>query len=391
MKNWLLLFVYHLLVGGILLAQATYADSAVSLDNSAPSFTAEGFVSVETFHYPSTNYFTRLEGKYLFSYSNSIWRIQCQYGDEDIPKSVLRSDSKATFARAVDVRRIPEGVRQIIIYNTASNSVGKRSDEGMLFATTESIPYPSPRQQELFTPWLSLCPNPELPLIDSNHINVSFLPEQLNVSNNRGEYRLSFIPTSKYFLSSLYITNNGILLMSDGSYVRYGGPYTNGFLQLAYTVTDTTNIDGISFPLSATLQQFLPVPHAQSAEVLFLCDVCRLKITSIAMPKQENDFIPIPETIVALDSRPTGLVHGVTINYSISNDDWPMLSNAAFARFVNVYRHMPLNYAAGNSEKSRNRHIILVAIVLVTVTPLIILLWRYWKKRTTQKKKEINK
>lgn len=355
MKHRLSLFACKFLVGGILCAHAADTADIASLNGGAPSFSAEGLVSVESFDYPNTNYFIKLGGKYLFCYSNSIWRVQCQYGDVDIPRSLLGNDSNPTFARAIDVRRIAGGERQIIISSAVTNANGKRTDEGVPFATTESIPYPPPARLELFVPWLSLCPNPELPLIDSDHINVSFLPEHLNESKNRGEYHLAFIPTSKYFLSSLDITNNGMLLMSDGSYVKYGGPYTNGFLQLSYTVTDTTNIHGIRFPLRATLQRFLPVPHGRSANVLFLSTLCRLKMTSIAMPVQENNFIPIPAKIIALDSRPAELVHGATVNYSISNDDWPALTNAAFAHFVSVYRHLPLNPSVGKKTVSKDR------------------------------------
>ena len=352
----------------------------VLAEDSIPPFTAEGIVSWEAFSPFQTNYTDKVEGNFLFSYSNDVWQIQLTYLK---PTNINLQAAGNIAGTMIDLRRIPDGTRIIITYPTNAYSLGMNRKEIDPSAIATIDKFPNIGQQELFLPWLSLCPNPELPLISSNLMPFILDPLVLDNPKNEGRFKLSHIEPEKQFLSELVVTNNGLVFLSDGSTLKLSGLFTNGFVQFSYKVHDTTNINGISFPLYTELNQFAPSPNGTSPEDIYPSIISRLNIKQIDVGGSHLNLSPVPTNLVALDYRPPGLNNKISVNYNVINDQWYSLTNKFIRQLANHYRSWSINKIKWEDKHSTNRVIVLAVIVSLTLVPLIGFIW---KTKTNNKK-----
>jgi hypothetical protein len=328
---------------------------------SLPPFAVKGDVSWGGFQAYETNVVavSKTEGAFLFSFRSNIWDIQFTY------------QSGANVAgTTIDCRRIPGGIREIISYSTNALHLKQNIPNLRPSASAKTNTYPEWERQEIFLPWLSLCPNAELPLISSNLMRAYFDYELLNDPHNEGRFTLSYIEPQKLFLSELIVTNNGLLFLSDGSVMKLSNPYDNGYPQFLFKVLETTNCGGIVFPLNTVLYQFVPSPNDKSPGELYAAVVSRLHIAQIDVGGQHLVLNRPPTNLVALDSRPTGLKKDMTVNYNVINDQWLPLTNHRLEVLADSVRGT-LPRPVEDAGYAGRRAFIFITLVTLTLVPLI--------------------
>lgn len=336
----------------VLIVLVVVAQAASCQLSDFPAFTAQGEVLCERFNPFNTNSLFKSEGRFSFFYSNRLWRIQYTY---------------PTTGATVDCQRIPDGIRQIIIY---TNLTKNRISISRPYATTQTIPFPSQSDNGLFLPWLSLCPRPELPIINSNLIHFLFLPQFLNNPQNQGGFDLSYIAPEDSFVRDLNVSNNGTFFNSDGSVAAYSKPYSSGFIQFSYKVEQTTNYSGINFPRRAVLREFMPLPGGGLKGELYTVLMTKLSVDRINIGERNSFFKSIPANLVVLDSRPTGISNGVTVNYEVVNDQWLSITNRKMRRLADGVRRQFRNEIEHDSSRSTIRLWFLCIIGVISLAPL---------------------
>jgi hypothetical protein len=344
MMTWIKIKTVVVIGVGVLLTMGVVAVSdseSKSPGKGVVVFTAAGFVSSEFHKQPfDTNNVITSDGKVLFLYSNSVWQIQFVYQHFyepplNIPGHPELSNPGTPVGETIDVKRIPDGTREIITAPAKANEIKPANYSPS--AIVRSDTFPDVGEQGLFLPWLSLCPNPELPLVSSNRIHFTFNPKLFGTPKDEGGFKASYIEPEKQFLSELTITNNGKGSTSDGNTFEYPAPFNNGWICFSYKVLETTNCDGINFPLTAVLYQYVPLPNGKSPEDTYQAVITKINIQQIDVGGRNLTLVPVPATVVALDER-FGLPGGRTVNYGVSNDQWGSLTNARLQQLGKMYR-----------------------------------------------------
>ena len=331
-------------------------------------FSAEGTVTTEQFRPFNTNYVLKSEGEFKFWWSNGLWRVQ--FINEIVTNYLTSITREASLHLVLDCENIPDGVRQVIIH---------RESKTAPYATTEPTPFPAWLEKGLFLPWLGLCPRPDLPLINSNHIRFCFLPQFITNPANEGLFSGNYIEPQKEFLAELNISNNGSAFGGDGSLTKYPGAYGNGYKQISYEISEITNCDGIKFPKASILREYLPTPGGHSPEETYPVLTAQLNVRSINVGDQKPSFVFVPTNLVVLDSRPSGLHNGLTVNYSVSNDHWSPLTNKRMVALANMVRQQSANNLNIAKENSGRRLIMLCIMAAFTVT---LLTWLFFGRRS---------
>jgi hypothetical protein len=229
---------------------------------------------------------------------------------------------------------------------------------------------------ELLITWLALCPNAELPIIDSKRIRKFNQVELLNHPKNVGTYSSRLLETGSSFLSELLVTNNGFYFGPDHNPTRYSGPFADGHLELAFEVTASTNVGGITFPLSAAYSRFVPRREGKSKEDLRLGAITRLEISRIGgFDADELREHALPSRVIALDRRATNLPDGVTVNHVVTDDHWPPAKDPRMIALAALY-------TSGAKAPSKHHW-----IALAVFAPLAMLLLTVYLLR----KRSVNK
>ena len=297
-------------------------------------FTAEGLVSTEVHQNPTdTSLDFKMDGKVLFSFSNGVWWIQFIYQHQEFPPGYL--DSTGRLATMIDQKRIPDGRRQILSFPPWTNDPPNVSPLALVTPDT----FPDEREQGLFLPWLALCPTPELPLVSSKRIRILFDRKFFTNPENSGGFEATYIEPDRRFLSELVITNNGTIFLSDGRTMKWPAPFNNGFVTFSFKVLETTNVNGIIFPLSAVLDEFEPLPNGKSPEETYRVVHATLKVDQIDIGGRHLTLSPVPASVLAMDSR-LSLPNGRTMNYGVTNDEYYALTNSKMESLANLYLRM---------------------------------------------------
>jgi hypothetical protein len=339
----------------------TGSASASATNGLFPEFSAEGSVSTETFDEGKSDPIRTFTGHFLFSYSNNIWEIQIssQKGQG------LGIDPALLAKQVLDCKRIPDGVRLFVALNTNLYSIQTNpvtKDTPGTIATAEATPFPPPEQVELLTCWLTFCPYPDLPTIDSTHTHGMLPVKVLNNPNNIGSFSKTYLKPDNVFLSEFLFTNNGTLIAQDLKAIPLPQPFDRGFLAQSFRVLETTNINGVVFPLHAVNYQFIPRRMATNRT-----DVYPRIVTQVKLERIETGTLPVfpkPPLMFALDRRPANLPDSPQWTYSISNDSWASVTNPKVAAFANMVRQHGNTVAATKDSQRLVVRIILGAFLL---------------------------
>jgi hypothetical protein len=360
------------------------ASDAATRDN-LPPFTAKGTVLTEVSRLDadSTNILMSIENEVFFSYSNGWWRIELEYKSgsfQTFAGSAMDVSPKQLAGNLVDCRNIPDGIRYVVTHRNDPDRIGTTNIWKM--ALLESTKFPPPENNDLFLCWLTLCPNPALPLIDGNKmrrlISVGFLKDP----HNQGEYALQYLAPDNVFLSRLCITNDGTVPMHDGTLMKLPAPYDKGHLEFEYKVLETTNWHGLAFPLHSVLHKYDPMSGATNRDDLFSSVTAHLNIDSI-QAGAESPWIDLTKsTLVASDNRLPHPPGQMPTRYAITNDQWPAATNPVLVKLAAAYNahYVPANSSSAEMT-AKKRLVVLTIMVALTLAPLVILI-RY---RTTTK------
>ena len=319
----------------LMLAVGTTAFVVSELKPRPFVFTAEGWYSYEGHRKVfDTNEIFLEDGKVAFAYSNGIWWVQYQIQHLSSPYLPTNLDEIVT---AYDEKRIPDGIREILTVPAATIAPKPGTPPIRPYASVRTNVFPNPGRRGLFLPWLSLCPKPELPFVDSRFISYPFPYSPLDRFTNKCPFKAFYLNSRNHFLSELIITNNGSFVTSDGNVFEYPEPYNQGFVELSYKVVETTNYSGISFPLNAVLYGYTPILNGKSPEELETNIICKLHIQKTDIGGNHLKLIPVPASLVALDYR-FRLPNGSSVNYESINDEWYSITNERMLQLAKMVR-----------------------------------------------------
>jgi RNA polymerase sigma factor (sigma-70 family) len=300
-----------------------------------PTFAAEGYLSSVMYRFQSdTNQFVKETGKVSFLYSNNIWRIQYTYDDFTNSEKFAGISADKIIGETLDEKKIPDGTREIIVFSPTMSTDPKV----MNLAMVRSHRFPEWGLHGLFVPWLSLCPNPELPVTVSNRIHFEFQPELYGDPKNEAGFVAKYIGPDKEFLSELIVTNNGTVFMADGTTRPYPEPYNNGFVAFSYKVLEVTNCHGVTFPLKAVFTQFIPMQNGKASDDLYAIVTTEFTIQNIDIGARRTTFVPVPERVMANDSRPPGFDKYISMNYIVTNDQYLTVTDDRMQKLAKIYR-----------------------------------------------------
>ena len=288
-----------------------------SAQNVFPPFVAEGRLLTREFR-TDTNLNCRTDASVVFLYSNGWWQVEARYSYLHLARGITNVES---------CMRIPDGTRSYIMFEGISNT-------GMTTASACPNSFPPSGRSELLVPWLGLCPHPELPLIDGKRIRrfinlPDYRPKIFNAPQNEGLYEAKYLAPEGDFLSELMVTNNGFglelnvektSLEDEGTIQRYAPPFDNGYTELHYKLIESTNLNGVTFPLRAVCERFSPNWGGKNRDDLRVGLLSELIVTRISFSgKDVARRIVAPSEMFAFDARPPNLKK-TTADYVVHDD-----------------------------------------------------------------------
>lgn len=280
---------YIVPICGISLALAAHG-------SDIPPFTAEGTVLTEVFQQAAGPATARMEETVVFCYSNGWWRVELKYKSgfhSRIPPQSLEGNT-------IICESIPEGVR-ILTSHTPSPKTN-----GYVVADVEATEFPPPDRQNLLVCWLTLLPNPRLPLLNKTTMRRLVSADFLEDPQNQGEYGLKY-GDGGVFISELCITNNGIIQVARKStgqgYTRkLPPPFDQGHFEFEYKVLEATNWAGLSFPSRSVLRKYVATKDGTSRDDVRVAVIESFKLESFRageIPKPQIDS----KRLVQIDTR----------------------------------------------------------------------------------------
>jgi hypothetical protein len=289
----------------------TSAPSALVSNQEIPPFIATGFLT----HSDSSS-----KTGFWFSYSNGWWQVE------------LSNASPSHGGPTVqNCRRIPDGVRHYMRF--------QNSPHGLTPATACPSAFPPPGMAGgMFECWLSLCPYPELPLIDDRRLhrflNVPTCQSELyNDPRSEGDYHLVFQQPQAAFIRELIVTNSGFWVdlspQAEFVFVRHGQPFDNGgFPERKYTLLESTNLHGFTFPLRGRFEYWMPSFPATTRDEIRQARSLNLTVTEIRLSPENagGSKSPVP-ILFGMDYRPSDYTSSVNkpdrfLGTRVTNDHW---------------------------------------------------------------------
>lgn len=301
----------------------------------------------------------------LFCYSNGWWEIE----------QVLNGPP-AVAGTHTSCKRIPDGVRYLTV------PAGWTNADSLLPASAKPMAFPPPEQIAHLICWLSLCPNPELPILDSRRMQMFTVSDIMPHPRNRCDYSASYFEPEGTFLSALYITNNGVLFQIQADPISYPPPFHNGFLQFSYEVLETTNSNGFRIPSRTILKTLGTRNNAKSRSDLYEASVQRFQLNRF-IALSANDEVPrlgsIPRVLISLDRRPPALPRDATVDYLVTNDAWVAVTNPRIVALASMKRRLA-------KESKSDPYYLFVFLAAVALFPAATWLVRRKIKRKPSEK-----
>ncbi len=315
-----------------------------------PPFAAEGILSTERVVPGGANVIHTADFKVVVS--NGWWEIE-----------VLYKSPAEIAGDGVDCRKVSDGVRSFPILAESKRIL--LTNQAALSGAV-ALPTEIPTANEgVLACWLSLCPNPKLPIIDAKRMR-RFLPfpEYATHPKNEGTYSIKHLLPEAAFVQTLTITNNGFVFQPGQDPVRFPAPLDKGFTELDYRLTEITNVAGHSFPLESVVQYFAPLSTRLEDVKPMVID--RIRVQKIALGAGALEIAQTlrrPERLLASDRRPPGLREGVVVSHIVTNDQWVPTTNKALAELAAVYKQSA-------AKKRDSKGIVLLALFgIVALVP----------------------
>ncbi len=327
-----------------------------------PRFAAYGTVSCELFgrDRPEPRYTSQAE--VLFVYSNGWWEIELAINS---PPEVA--------GYFTTCKKIPDGVRYIIV------PAGRTDASPLLPAWAKPIPFPPAEEIGQLACWLSLCPDPELPLLDAKRMRMFMFSDLILHPRNRCAYSASYLEPQNAFLSTLYITNNGLIFRREAEPVPYPPPFDGGFLGFAYEVLETTNFNGIQLPSRTILKTLGVRNNAKTRWDLYEASIQRFQLHKVILLENGGELPKLgstPSVLFGLDRRPPALPKDITVDYSVTNDHWVATTNPGLVARASMMRQL------GRDSKSASPVYLFCFLAAVALFPAVAwLVTRKIKKR----------
>ena len=265
-----------------------------------------------------------------FAYSNGWWEVQVRYPDA--------APRRPSFDSCMT---IPNGTRSYTLFAGDQRT-------GLTTAEVSPTRFPAPRQTLLLAAWLSLCPHPELPIIDDQRMRrFLFLPQGrsslYNDPRNEGTYTLSFLQPGMAFLTELSIMKNAFELRvspnAEDEILPLVAAHEIGSLDLQYKMLESTNVDGWTFPMRSTLKRFSYISGARSNTVVMTLLSAELNVTTLQIGNgNESRLARAPSTLFVTDMRVPDLPPNRGLNYLASNDQWRAISDPIIVRRTQAMR-----------------------------------------------------
>jgi hypothetical protein len=344
-------------------------------------FTARGTVVTEVFQQAGvTNATSRIEEAVLFSYSNGWWQVEVQFKTgfkPGIPAALLNGT-------VVNCLSIPDGIRYVTTKSRSYTPPPPRNAWSTAFV--EPIAFPPPERNNLFICWLTLCPNPALPIHDTKKMTRLVSSEQVRDPMSLGAYTLNYDMDNR-FVSLLCITNDGTIYIGGGKTRKLHPPFDKGHLEFEFAVLAATNWNGIVFPLSSVLRKHVPDPGgAKDSQLLFAAAVTRLNIESLDSSVVKPD-VTLSQTVIYDSRLPGGSASPVI--YKATNDSWiAATNNLALMRRAKEQRSAANSMRDSRNYKSGTKRMVLVVMMgglLCAPMIWVIVCKAKYKEQTTNK------
>lgn len=350
--------------------------------NVMPQFVAEGSISTEIFASNGSASVFQDEGNFLFSYSNGIWEIQISPKNTDLGGGI-NIDPKKFQKTIINCKRIPDGMRYFVTRAIVdTNQVANPLPQGIPRGIAEPIPLPPPDNIGLLTCWFSLCPDPDLPILNSTQVRRFLSVNLFKNTNNVGEYLKTYLGSQHLFLSTFNITNDGNVFVSETKMLKLGSPFQNGFEELSYNVIGTTNINGYLFPAETVFYEFAPrMKDAKTGDDVYTNAVGRFKVEKIYFGSVADAKIGFftPREMVAADHRTPNLPDGMSAPYLVKNDQWASITNPEVALLAKLTQEHGKKLPVNEHKTAHAIAIIILAIAFV-VPPI----WMLLNRKSTQ-------
>ncbi len=311
----------------MLLAALLKSPPATSANDVVPPFLAEGHISTREFRTERTNLNYNTEANIFFLSSNGWWQIEVKYLNPKPGAPSLKNCMK-----------IPDGTRSYTLFEGSRN-------KGITSAGAWPTAFPPPASIELLVSWLSLCPQPELPVIDGKRMRrfidlPIWRPDVFNQPQNEGYYHVKHLQPGDPFLSELDITNNGFSVTLevgasgdvDGKVTRLSSPFEGGFTEVRFQIIETTNLNGMKFPMRTIYERFSPNWGGKDRNDLRLGLLSELVVNRISFAEKDvTRRGSVPSELIAFDARPPNLPKNITVDYLVKDDQWKPLSDPEIA------------------------------------------------------------
>jgi len=348
-----------------------------------PPFSATGTVLTRAFSTGRTNAIFELQAHFTFSYSNGWWRVCSHYERGNIPG--VDWEKQHLEKTILDCSRIADGVRVLYLSQSAGNESNDQ-EKPLPPAIAWPIAFPPPEEAILFAPWISLCPKPELPVLDNGVIRRFTQASLVNDPRNRGDYSVDYLSPnySNSFLASVEITNTKHIFLQDGTVKSLWPPFDKGYREFSYLVNAVTNFNGIDFPLRSTCKRFFPKPHAKNENDLQVMSVTSVDIDSI----KGETIVPfsIPSKLMAFDRRSSNSPVNAEAKYVVEKDQWKSVTNP---RLVHLAQYFGEHAARTQTVETRNinirRRMILGFLIVLPASFAFIFAYLSAKKHNREK------
>jgi hypothetical protein len=252
----------------------TVIRSSAKENQPSLNFFADGIFSVKTFLPNNSTPSSEVKGRFSFLYTNQIWEIQI-HSQSGHGNGI---DSIQLEKTILNCKKISDGIRYYVTQKTAPSTL---SNQGMVQAFAEPIPFPPPGQKALLLCWLSLCPNAELPMIDSTHGRRFLSVGLLKAEKNRGAYSKSYLSPQDIFLSKLSIFNDGIEFISETETLQLDPPFDRGYREFEFLVTESAPFQQYVFPTKTVLHEFAPGEDPKSRDDTYRTMIGTLEVSQV--------------------------------------------------------------------------------------------------------------